>query len=151
MRSAGEPIRAVVDTNLIVSGVLNERRLPRQLLLTLRAGAFALVLSEPLYAEYGQVLPRRRLVERYGVTLTAIVDVLALLAGAAVWVTPVPDLPVAVRDPKDAMVLATALGGRADYLVTGDADLLALRNEPALGTLRIVTVREFLDVVQPPT
>lgn len=42
------------------------------------------------------------------------------------------------------MILASALGSKADYLVTGDADLLALQGEQALGSLRIVTVAVFL-------
>ncbi|HEX5501645.1 MAG TPA: hypothetical protein VFW96_03425 [Thermomicrobiales bacterium] len=45
------------------------------------------------------------------------------------------------------MVLAAALGGSADYRVTGDDDLLALAGDPRLGALRIVTVRAFLDLL----
>jgi predicted nucleic acid-binding protein len=40
------------------------------------------------------------------------------------------------------------LGGHADYLVTGDADLLVLAGEPALRGLCIVTVGEFLTVLE---
>ncbi len=46
------------------------------------------------------------------------------------------------------MVLATALGGAAEYLVTGEDDLLVLRGHPPLGALRIVTVGEFLTIIQ---
>ena len=45
------------------------------------------------------------------------------------------------------MILGSALGGKADYLITGDKDLLALRGEPGLGSLRIITVVEFLSVL----
>jgi len=51
---------------------------------------------------------------------------------------------VAIRDPKDIHLLA-ALGGDADYLITGDADLLVLAGDPTLGPLRIITARAFLD------
>jgi len=54
---------------------------------------------------------------------------------------------VAVRDVKDEKILASAIEGAADYLVTGDADLLILNGNPALGTLKIVTVRDFLAVL----
>ena len=60
-------------------------------------------------------------------------------------VTPSETIPVAVRDPKDTHLLAAALGGNAAFLVTGDADLLVLNGDPALGPLRIVTARAFLD------
>jgi predicted nucleic acid-binding protein len=54
---------------------------------------------------------------------------------------------LAVRDSKDEPILASGLGGRADYLVTGDKDQLVLAGDPGLGTLKIVTVTEFLAVL----
>ncbi|HSH81667.1 MAG TPA: putative toxin-antitoxin system toxin component, PIN family, partial [Herpetosiphonaceae bacterium] len=69
--------------------------------------------------------------------------------------TPREPFPVAVRDVKDAHVLAAALDGSADYLITGDDDLLVLADDPRLGTLQIVTIRVFLDRLgdseQPPS
>ena len=56
-------------------------------------------------------------------------------------------LPVAVRDVKDEMILAPAVEGAANYLVTGDDDLLTLNGTSALGTLRIVPVRDFLAIL----
>ena len=56
--------------------------------------------------------------------------------------------PLHVRDPKDELILATALGGRADFLVSGDDDLVVLRDEPKLKErLKIVTATEFLALV----
>lgn len=63
-------------------------------------------------------------------------------------VSPPTIIPVKVRDPKDQKVLATALGGKADYLVTGDEDLLDLKRNPKLGKLKIVTVWEFLKLLE---
>jgi predicted nucleic acid-binding protein len=60
-------------------------------------------------------------------------------------VLPTETVPVAVRDVKDIHLLAAALGGDADYLVTGDDNLLVLNGDPALGWLRIVTVRTYFD------
>ncbi len=50
-------------------------------------------------------------------------------------ITPLPlaALPVHCRDPKDDPSLAAALGGNADYIVTGDADLLVLDGHSTLG------------------
>lgn len=56
--------------------------------------------------------------------------------------------PVEVRDKKDQIVLDTALGGLADYLVTGDSDLLDLKDKPELGNLKIVTIHKFLKIIQ---
>jgi hypothetical protein len=54
---------------------------------------------------------------------------------------------VRVRDPKDEQILGTALASDADYLVTGDEDLLELAGDPRLGTLTIVTVVDFLAIL----
>lgn len=56
-------------------------------------------------------------------------------------------LPVAVRDVKDEKILASAVDGTVDYLVTGDIDLLILNGNPALGVLKIVTVRDFISIL----
>lgn len=49
------------------------------------------------------------------------------------------------------MILAAALGGGADYVVTGDADLLVLNGDPRLGNLRIVTAGDFLALLSEPS
>ena len=51
-----------------------------------------------------------------------------------------PDLPVACRDAGDDIFIHLTLAGKADFLVTGDADLLALRG---VLPLRIVTIGEW--------
>jgi predicted nucleic acid-binding protein len=57
-------------------------------------------------------------------------------------------LPLTVRDAKDEMILASALGGRAEYLVTGDEDLLVLNEAAEIGSLRILRVREFVQQLE---
>ena len=56
----------------------------------------------------------------------------------------IEDLPLHSRDSKDDKVIGCALGGDADYLVTGDEDLLVLAGNPVLKSLSILTVKEFL-------
>ncbi len=138
--------KAVVETNLFVSAILFNRGTPYALRRAWHAGAFELLLSDDHHAELADVLGRPRLVGRYNVSLEDLVKVLAGLA-AATRVEPSATVPVAVRDPKDVKILAAALGGGADHLVTGDADLLVLRDHPRLGALAIVTAAEFLAIL----
>ncbi len=147
MKRSRTLVSAVVDTNLIVSELLLRRGAPYELLVAWRAGAFVLLFTERIYEEYVRVLPRPKFA-RYGLTPEIIVGFLASLRARGRRITPRRRLPITVRDPKDDMVLAAALGGHADYLVTGDADLLDLRSRSELGTLQIVTVREFLAVLE---
>jgi putative PIN family toxin of toxin-antitoxin system len=141
--------RVVVDTNLFISALISKRGAPYRLLLALRDGRFLLLLSDIQQRELTDVVSRPGLLPRYEVHQSEIDDLLAFIAANSV---PVPDvradlLPVHVRDPKDEIILASALAGNADYLVTGDNDLLVLAGDPRLGGLRIVTASEFLAVV----
>jgi uncharacterized protein len=56
-------------------------------------------------------------------------------------VTPAEIPPDAIRDPKDIPVLACAVGGKADYIVSGDNDLLVLT---AYQNIPILSAAQFL-------
>jgi uncharacterized protein len=143
MRSRRRP-RAVVDTNLLISSVLSKLGLPYQLFLNFVDDLFTLLISNELRDELEEVLHRPHL-EQFGLTAQARDDLLYLVDTKAIYVKPRSRLPVPVRDPKDNKVLAAALGGRADFLITGDGDLLALSADSRIGSLKIITVRAFLE------
>ena len=70
-----------------------------------------------------------------------------MLAMRTVNVGSPPSAPDFPRDPKDAPFLAAALAAEADFLITGDKDLLAAKD---LVATRIVTPAEFRDVFHIP-
>jgi putative PIN family toxin of toxin-antitoxin system len=140
-------VSAVVDTNLLVSGTVSKRGNPAALLDAWRRNAFLLLLSDAQRGEVTDVFSRPRIVERYQVPDDELQALFSLLETQARRVPLQEPLPLQVRDPKDNHILAAALGGRADYLVTGDDDLLSLAGDARLGPLEIVTVRVFLDVL----
>ena len=141
------PVSAVVDTNIVISAFLSRRGAPRALLMSLYNGTFQLLISPSLRAEYVEVLARPAFAQRFNLAADDVAAFMRFLDRRAQLVSPqLPYLGV-VRDPKDEHVLATAIEGRADYLVTGDADLLTLADDPRIGKLRIVTVRAFLDML----
>lgn len=150
MSAQSPSIRAVVDHNLFVSGLISAHGLPSQLISQFRQDAYVLVTSAQLRSELEEVLRRDRFRTKYGLTPEEVADFLFLVDTKALFVRPIQHLPVTIRDPKDAIVLATALGGRADYVVSGDDDLLSVAADPRLGDLRIRTVREFLEVLSHP-
>lgn len=137
-------LRAVVDTNLFVSGLLiRPDSLPARLVDAVIARSFTLVTSLALDAEVAEVLTRPKLTERYQIDPTiqrALLDRMA----TAEHVIPLWPLPVVVRDSKDEKLLACALAGDVAYLISGDEDLLVLNGDSALGSLRILTVWAFL-------
>ncbi|MGH2533486.1 MAG: putative toxin-antitoxin system toxin component, PIN family [Thermomicrobiales bacterium] len=146
MSTSSAPPRVVVDTNLFVSGLILRRGNPFRLVEAFRAHRFHLILSDAQYTEIVGVFGRPKIVVKYRV-LAKDIDALLTALAAAPRVIPRSTLPVRVRDPKDEKILGTALAGDADYLVTGDEDLTTLAGDPHPGTLKIVTVVEFLAVL----
>jgi putative PIN family toxin of toxin-antitoxin system len=136
-------VRVVADTNIIVSGSL-WAGIPRQILEGARAGSFQLLTTDALLTELSTVLAREKFrarLGRAGVTVEAVVLALANLAEV---VTPAEIPPTIVDDPADDQVLAAAIGGPADLVVSGDQHLLKLGSFRAV---RIVTAREALSVL----
>lgn len=138
---------AVVDTNVFVSGMLYADGRPGRILDLWHAGRFVLNLSDQQRLELAEIFGRPRIVEKYQVAQSRLIQLFAGLDDA-MPVVPSTNLPLVVRDPKDEHILAAAIGGASDYLVTGDQDLLVLQGDPRLGDLRIVTAAQFLAVLE---
>ncbi|MGH2557717.1 MAG: putative toxin-antitoxin system toxin component, PIN family [Thermomicrobiales bacterium] len=146
MRPSSAPPRTVVDSNVFVSGMILRRGNPFRLVEAFHAQRFSLILSDARYTELVNVFGRPKIVVKYDVPAEDIDALLSALA-TSTRVIPRSKLPVQVRDPKDEKILGAALAGAADYLVTGDHDLLELAGDSRLGGLRIVTVIDFLAIL----
>jgi putative PIN family toxin of toxin-antitoxin system len=142
-------MRAVVDTNVWVSAVLNPAGPAATVRSTLQEKRFTLILSEPLLGELAEVLARPRFARRYGITQADISDLVGLLAERAEIIV-VEGLVRLCRDPDDNVVIETALTGQADVLVTRDDDLKG--ESELVRTLHkrgvaVLTVRRFLNLL----
>jgi uncharacterized protein len=129
--------RIVVDTNVLISRLLVANSVPAEAVRVARRNGRLLVSDATMY-ELAEVLSRRKL-DRY-VTLKDRQRFLREMARIAEFV-PVIQVIRECRDPKDDKFLEVALNGRADAIITGDADLLAMN--PWRG-MAIVTPREYL-------
>ena len=133
-------IRAVIDTNILVRAVIKPLGSVGPIITRLRDGAYLAVYSFPLLEELIAKLSLPRIRFKYHLTESDIATVVALLLLRGLLVVPERRIEVC-RDPKDNMVLEAAVAGEADYIVTGDEDLLVL--DPFEG-IRIVGAAEFL-------
>lgn len=140
--------RVVVDTNIIISGTF-WRGAPLTVLQGADDGLYTLLTSDELLEELQRTLSKRRFERVFAALGVTTEDVLALYQARAEKVTPAEIPPDAVRDAKDIPVLACAVGGKADVIVSGDKDLLSIGNYTYIPVLSAV---QFLERrTAPPT
>lgn len=122
-------MRLVLDTNVVLSALV-WRGTPHRLLTQIRQQLeiHRLFSSEALLTELAKVLNRPHLAEPLAAIDRSAADVLADYAQAVEIVTPAPLPPIITADPDDDQVLACALAAHVDAIVSGDADLLDLKN-----------------------
>lgn len=123
-------IRAVLDTNIWVSALLNPSGFPAEILNAFRRGDFLAVISEPIIAEIADVLSRPRIKDKYGITEADILELLILIEERCEHVLLSGDVHVC-RDPEDNSVIETAIKGQAAYIVTRDDDIKFDKNVEA--------------------
>lgn len=116
-------IRVVLDTNVLVSGLAYPTSIPGRILGAWRNGGLDLVLSRYIVDEMTRVLPRLRRILLNAGEVRDLADTFMLKADI---VEPSTEGDASLCDEADQLVLGTLRAARADYLITGDKDLLAL-------------------------
>lgn len=134
-------MKVALDTNVLVSAVATRGLCADILQATL--AEHELVLGEAVLTELGRVLR-----QKIRVPADTIQELDTFLRGQAILVSEAPALPIKIRDPADRVVLAEAIAGEADVLVTGDRDLLDIG---ARAPIPILSPRGFWDLLRNPT
>jgi putative PIN family toxin of toxin-antitoxin system len=116
-------LRVVLDTNVLVSGLAYPASIPGRIVGVWRQGGLDVVLSRFILDEMARVLPRLPRIELTPGEIRDLADSFMFLADV---VEPDAEQEPGLRDAADQQVLATLRASHADYLITGDKDLLAL-------------------------
>jgi putative PIN family toxin of toxin-antitoxin system len=132
-------IKAVVDTNVFLAGLLNASGAPAKLILRWLLGQFDLVISDQVVEEYTYVLRNQDGVEQDKVT-----NLLEELNSSAISVK-IDGTLKACKDPDDNKFLETASQGQAGYLVTKNTKHFPKK---AYQSIRIVKLSTFLKAVE---
>lgn len=138
------PVRAVLDTNVLISGLVAGQGPPRQVLDAWLEGRYTLVTSLYLVEELTHVLSYPRIAERLRLDEEEIEAILVALLSQTEVTSGQLCLPGVTRDPKDDAVVACAREGEADYIVSGDQDLLVLGEYEGI---RVITPRQFAEIL----
>ena len=142
-------IRAVIDTNIWVSALLNPFGFPATLRRFFAEGAFQSVISESILLELAEVLNRPRIKDKYGLTVEDIRELIILIEERSEHVLLSGDISVC-RDKDDNQIIETAIKGQAKHIVTRDDDIKFDRNVIsflAKYDIIVSTVAQFLSII----
>jgi len=137
-------IRAIIDTNVLVSGIISPKGSPRKILDLARKDVFKVVTSVLINHEILNVLHRDYIYSKYNLTEEIIDDISAFLYEGTILTEDYYAVSKVRKDPRDNKFIACALEGEADYIVSGDEHLLSLKHYKSI---QIVDARGFLKVL----
>ncbi len=129
-------LKVVLDTNIFVSGILFGGN-ARTILNLIIQGKLRLFVSEEILAELSDVLRRKK----FDFPLENIRHILYEIELISEFITPEIHHEITAKDPDDNMIIDCAVAAQADYIVSGDSDLLELVTFQKIG---IVSPNDFL-------
>jgi uncharacterized protein len=131
------PVKIVIDTNLWISFLISDKQRKLDSLLYLEA--VRLLFSPELLAEINSTISKPKLKKYF--SKNAMEEMLINLEPFIELVEVKSSISIC-RDPKDNFLLSLSKDGKANFLLTGDNDLLDLKK---YGKTRILKIAEFFD------
>ena len=136
-------LRIVLDTVVFVRALINPNSRSGWLLYGY-SDRYKIIVSKPTAQELLEVIQRLELTRRYPrlarISLRQVIDLLSKAEAVEIGI------PRSIaRDPKDDVFVATALAGRADYLISEDKDLLVLGNTAGVP---IIDTQTFIELIE---
>ena len=140
-----QTLRAVLDTNIMVSVAFAKEGLARELRDLIADEAFTLVTSKEIVKELYRVLLYPHIVKRFKPSKNDINEFIAMILDRADITKGLYQVKKIEDDPTDNMFLACAIEGKADYIVSRDPHL---RNLKHYRRVQIVGAKTFVDKVR---
>jgi uncharacterized protein len=135
-------VRIVLDTNIYISALLSAQGATAKLVNAWLNDKFVLITSEEQLNELTRAANYDRLRPRIGREQAE--ELIETLSATALLVIPSENVNLS-RDPDDNRIIATAMAGKANYLVTGDKrDLLSLKSAQSIP---VITPRAMLELL----
>ncbi|MBV8208083.1 MAG: putative toxin-antitoxin system toxin component, PIN family [Acidobacteria bacterium] len=136
-------MRAILDANILLSALLSPLGAPAKILAAWERRSFTLVACEELLSELREVAERPFFRERLRARGMAEVLIISI-RDLSLFCEEVPRGPVA-PDPKDSYLLALAEAAQAEFLVTGDKELLMLGTHKST---KMISARDFAAMLE---
>jgi len=140
-KGEAKPHRIVIDTNIMVGAMMKPSGASRKILAMWVEGRLSLLVTPQIRREYLSILSQRWVKSDWVAEFNGRID------ESAEMVVPKERVRIIKEDPSDNMFLECAAAGKADYILTSDQHLLALKR---FGGTEIVTPTTFLRRAEPP-
>lgn len=137
--------RVVIDTNVLISGIIQKSGFPYEVVKSWEDGTLVLITSLTMIEEAKKVMEYPKIKKKYALSEDSIKQIVLNLLRYSVVVDNPPTLNVIKEDPEDNKVLSTAIEGKADYMVSGDSHLLNLKSYKGI---EIITPKGFCEVMR---
>jgi uncharacterized protein len=137
-------LRAVVDTNILVSGFISPLSYPREIEKRWRNGQFELITSTPIIEEIRRVLYLPRIKQKYRLSESSIRAFILAITYKANCTAGKLILSGVAPDPGDDKVISCAVEAQADFIVTGDKKFQRL---DAYQSVRIINAESFIKIL----
>jgi putative PIN family toxin of toxin-antitoxin system len=134
-------LRVIIDTNLWISFLISPKKSRLDELLF--GGKVKLLFSSELFDEIAITITKPKLKKYFGAN--AMPQMLSSIEPFIDFVD-VKSLALGCRDSKDNFLLSLAIDGKADFLLTGDKDLLEIKT---IGVTKILTISQFFQLIEP--
>lgn len=131
-------LRIVLDTNVLVSAIVCNGK-PRKLFQMGIDGKYKILISKETLDELSEVIQR----PKFKMVNEDIVRIISVLMETCENIQITSNFKVISNDPDDNIIINTANDGNADYIVSGDKDIKALKN---FKKIKIVSVDEMLKI-----
>lgn len=135
-----KPLTLIIDTNLWVSFIISKKLNLLDSLLF--AGDTRLLFSLELISEIQETIAKPKLKKYFG---TKALEEMLSVFEPYIELIKVESIVTVCRDPKDNFLLALAKDGNADYLITGDNDLLILKK---FRKTKIISLTSFIETMK---
>ena len=137
-------IKAVVDTNLLVSAFISPFSYPREIERCWRRGEFILITSREIVEEINRVLHLPRIQVKYHLSESDIQAFVLTLIHKGNCVSGELALKGVAPDPGDDKIISCAVEGEAQFIVTGDKALQQLKEYQGIKT---INAEEFIKLL----
>ncbi|MFN3479071.1 MAG: putative toxin-antitoxin system toxin component, PIN family [Thermodesulfovibrionales bacterium] len=132
-------MKVVIDTNVFISSFLNPHGNPKKIVDMWKDGHFILCITEDIVFEYVEVLIR------LGIPIGKIKELTGLFKERAnvEFIMSIEKMEIIKDDPQDNKFIECAVTANAQYIISGDRHLKALKS---FGNIRILSPSEFLEL-----